>query len=1152
MPRLIFMPFLQQWDGTRLVLNLLAAPQYSPLDPLVGADPSFTDAAFTFEVRLVQGLASLPTTGSPFSAVVEATAAPPKARQICEALAAQLPIDATITPVDPRAAGTRLLKYAPPPYRDATGYADGGNPYLRVDDTYHCALKATIPAGTVLKSDPPPLGWGKVLASALRQPLMAEDVGLVRHFTLAPPDPKFFELGGWVYVTIAAGSPGAGLLALPDGLKTYAARVPPLAGARTLFTSVVFPVAASVPPADYDDAFREVIAYDDGFAKAVYGAQPIALDPLGEEDDGTRPHIDHGIRLGWDDEQVATWLNRQIDPAAAIADAPMGVLGYRVDGREAGTAAWHSLVMGRTKVSVDGLDLGSYTGEFRVEVAGNKLMSDATNTYWIPSYYTGWTGPSLIAFDHTEAQLQGITRPSIVEGVDPDLALRYGHAYEFRVRLVDHTGGGPALHEEPANPAPQPLAPLHFKRWVPPGMLRVETALPVVPDPAQAPATITVRRPRLSYPAYVMAGGSKADLVADLATAATEHRAVGLPDSDVDAVEVSVSVAFPGDSGGYRILYSTTRPFPAGPDDPLDLTLDWRDVADATTLAAPATGPLPVPTARTVRIAVNALAADRADYYGSADVRHGPPTSLAAAKYSDDESQLLAAALAHPVEGLFLQPEALVTEAVASSQKAAGAGLVAPDNALGRLAAALDLEAVGSGLRAQPGHRVLFGCSPGVAHALGPDGGSIQFGSVNDLTLVWIVAVRLELRRDWSWVGLDHLRIEQGGVEVGRLEPRLTVAHEALEGAPVDRSEVVFFDVFDPKPSAGQFPSEPQRHYTVTPVFRHNPGTVDADLSYDLHLPITTPPSQVPRLVSAGLAMSPYARDAGYRHTDPRQKVLWFEFANPPQNPADSFYARVLAYAPDPILTRVPPALPEQPEPPLPVDPEPIRTIVPGQSDDQAGASAMQLLQATDSSVHFFVPLPPGLTADSPELFGFFTYELRTGRTVGWSTAQGRFGRPLRVTGAQHPAPTLTASVLRSTQGIEISAPVADPVYQGESLLPYPPVTELWVLLYAQVHQADDADMRNLLLSHRQALTRAERWTYRFKEPRANTGIATWSQTELVELLAMLGMGPDAPLSCVLVETLPGEKPVDDPVGGGLGYERFLRTSPLTAVPAQC
>jgi hypothetical protein len=1152
MTQLIFLPYLQQWDGTQLSLNLLAAPQTSPLDPLVPSGPSFTDANFTFQIRLVQGLGALPTTGSAYTAVDEATTAPPQARAICQALASTLPIDTTITPVDPRTAGRQFLKYAPPGYRAATGYADGGNPYLRVDDSYHCALKSGVPMGTILKSDPPSLGWGKVLAAALRQPLLSRAIGLVRPFAVTP-GPHFFDGGGWVYITLAAESDGAGLLAVPGGLKSYAARVPPLPAPRGLFTSVLFPVAASVPSADYDGLFREVIDYDDGFAKAVYAAQPIVLDPLGEKDDGTRPRTDHGVRLGWDDEQVATWLNRQIDPAAATQDAPMGVLGYRVDARKPRETAWHSLVLGATEVTLGGLDLGRYDGEFRVEVAPNKLMAEATDTFWIPSYYTSWTGTSLIALDRTEAKLRGIDSPPVIGGVDPDIDLRYGGAYEFRVRLVDHTGGGPSLHENPVNP--QPFAPLKFLRWVRPQALRVGTALPVTPDPARAPDTITVHRPLMGYPEYVFAGGSAADMLADLPAAAAEGRAVGLPDPDVDAAEIEVSVAFPGAAGAggdYRVLYRATRSFPAPPTDPLVLTLDWQDVADASTISDPGSGALPVPTARLLRISVNALASRRTGYYGQEDVRHGPQTTLAASKYSHDETRLLRAALSDPVEGIFLQPDAPVTQAVALAQKMAGQGLTAPGNALGRLAAALDLEAVDTGLRAHPGHRVLFGCSPGVAHSLGPDGGSIQFASVNDLTQVWIVAVRLELNRDWSWDGLDHLSIQKEGVEVGQVQPRLTVAHEAVEGAPTDRSEIVFLDVFDPKPPPGQFPAELQLHYTAHAVFRNPPAAADADMTFDLHLPITTPPSQVPKLASAGLALSPYRRDAAYSHTDARQKVLWLEFASKPASPADSFYARVLAYAPDPALTRVTPELPQAPEPPLPIDPEPIRTIVPSQSDDQAGASAMQLLQPTDSPVHFFVPLPPGTTADSPELFGLYTYELRAGHRIGWSTAQGRFGRPLRVTGVQHPAPTLSAAVLRSKSGIEVSAPVATPVFQGSSLLPYPPVTQLWVLLYAQVHQADDADMRNLLLDNRQAYTRADRWANRFQVPRADTGTATWSQTEIEKMLELLGLSRDTPLSCLVVETLPGEQPVSHPVGSGLGYERFLRTSPLTAVPAQC
>ena len=113
-------------------------------------------------------------------------------------------------------------------------------------------------------------------------------------------------------------------------------------------------------------------------------------------------------------------------------------------------------------------------------------------------------------------------------------------------------------------------------------------------------------------------------------------------------------------------------------------------------------------------------------------------------------------------------------------------------------------------------------------------------------------------------------------------------------------------------------------------------------------------------------------------------------------------------------------------------------------------------------------------------------------------------------------------------------------------------MTQLWVLLYSQVHQADNADMRNLLLDQRQAFVLIDRWTKPFQPLRAGTGTATWSEAELDQMLGLLGLSPDAPLSCLVVETLPGEQPVTDPVGAGLGYERFLRTSPLTPIPVQC
>src|SRR5207302_1830652 len=114
-------------------------------------------------------------------------------------------------------------------------------------------------------------------------------------------------------------------------------------------------------------------------------------------------------------------------------------------------------------------------------------------------------------------------------------------------------------------------------------------------------------------------------------------------------------------------------------------------------------------------------------------------------------------------------------------------------------------------------------------------------------------------------------------------------------------------------------------------------------------------------------------------------------------------------------------------------------------------------------------PLPPGVDETAPELFGFFTYELRVGHAQGWSTAQGRYGTPLRVTGVQHPAPTLTCAVTRNSRGITASAPYSLPVLDGRAVQPQPPHSEVWVLLYAQAEQIDGTDRRNVLLGGKPA-----------------------------------------------------------------------------------
>jgi len=222
---------------------------------------------------------------------------------------------------------------------------------------------------------------------------------------------------------------------------------------------------------------------------------------------------------------------------------------------------------------------------------------------------------------------------------------------------------------------------------------------------------------------------------------------------------------------------------------------------------------------------------------------------------------------------------------------------------------------------------------------------------------------------------------------------------------------------------------------------------------------------------------------------------------------------------------------------------------VPGQSDDRAGLDAMQPLVPSSSPLHFMLPLPTGLAVDAAELFGFFVYELRIGHQKNWSTAQGRFGPPLRVAGVQYPAPTLLCLVSSQPTTVAVTAPYATPVFAGRNLLPFIPRTQLWALLYAQVTQADGASQRNVLLDRRILIREGQPGL-----PPLGRGMAltSWPHPQIQAVLAALALPANAPLSVLVVEMLPDVGNLEDPLGGDLGHVRILRTSPLTAVPGVC
>ena len=247
---------------------------------------------------------------------------------------------------------------------------------------------------------PPPatVTWGRVIGFAMRQPLLASALGLLYTATVTLPSPAFFSSGGWLYLTLDPSSDFSAQLAVnPALMQPYAARIPVLSAARSLYAAVLFPVLSTPPSGSYDDVFTEAEDYDDGFAKIVHGAQPDRAALLDTSADGLPAAADLGLRVGWDDEQVTTWFNRQID--ATQIDAPFGTAGYRVDVRAHGSTAWHSMCAVTGSLALGMTSLGTFNGELSVETMPLRPDPAQPEKWWLPSYFAQWRGISMVVQD---------------------------------------------------------------------------------------------------------------------------------------------------------------------------------------------------------------------------------------------------------------------------------------------------------------------------------------------------------------------------------------------------------------------------------------------------------------------------------------------------------------------------------------------------------------------------------------------------------------------------------------------------------------------------------------------------------------------------------------------------------------------------------
>jgi hypothetical protein len=712
-----------------------------------------------------------------------------------------------------------------------------------------------------------------------------------------------------------------------------------------------------------------------------------------------------------------------------------------------------------------------------------------------------------------------------------------------------------------------------------------------------------------------------------------EHRVgLGVADPDIDRIEITVELEslkldkLESVSGreDYVHFYTTYRSFPeVNSDDDyeavLNIPIEYTDsrvihISNEVDVVNDLDLPddidnlnqLVLPTGRTARLTIRAVCEEKDDneeYYGFInegnkllDNRFGETFQIRAYKPSENETNLLIQTPGVPqIQGIFMQPDIVNVFDGKLTTLLFGSQTNNQYSNVQQLADQLNIESNNLTLHAPKGQRVTFGCSSRIRHTLAPDHSSITFASKGDLINHWLCCISLEIDRDWMWDALktrsfivrrtkkytNDTDAESTDAVVGDIELIRTVSFESLHNPQRNSTRIIFIDAVEPKKDSSgngeepDFPDTIDVSYSIETNFKEDHAQESDELDeLTLRLPITTPPSQIPKISSAGIALSPYVRNETYSSSEPRRRHLWIEFEEPIKDPNDIYFARVLTIAPDQLLSNNNLELlgaPEEPE--LPIDPEFVRVVIEDATNDLAGLNAMQPMEkSTTSDRHFLIPLPPGLHAESDEMFGFFTYELRVGhfrnpdtQEMVWTTAQGRYGRRLRATGIQHPAPTLTCMPNRDEDKLWVTAPYAVAVNDGKNVTADPPRTQLWALLYAQVKQADNKDYRNILLDDRQIDWRVqietekevniiEKYTdneleilssiavnnFKYEvnvanvknvlklvdfttKPKDSTkfGTTVWTNNEVSQLLDIYGLPQGSPLSIVVVEILP-------------------------------
>jgi hypothetical protein len=836
------------------------------------------------------------------------------------------------------------------------------------------------------------VSWGQVLAHALRQPALARALGLVVDFEVDLAGLGMAALQpAWLHAALVCPTEHlpANETSNPstptEGVVSYAARLPPLdTRARTLFAAVLFPVSVranaplNAPLIDpliepqTHALLNEAAAYNDGFARIVHADQSADTDADVNQDaqaaSVAAPCADVGIALAWDDEQLLRWANRQLEPSrlpntsveGIAVHAPVAVAGYRVDARlhrrqdrpDSAKAGWHSLCGARADLTVDAWRT-QFNGELRVDVAPHAAIKGTAADWHLPRYFAAWRGGSLVLPDPIQQTLNG-KPPEVASSTTsattntpntthhwaalplpahPALpALRYGQRWDFRVRLVDLSGGGPQLGHTGFNTVPSSVATLRFLRQAPPKALRITTADDTPTAALRQEDSLWIRRPLLAYPDFSFAGvDATPALVEQLARHRNAPRSVlhglGVSDPDVTHVAVAVQVRAPaGDAdfdgsaeaglelrrdGPYIELFSVLIALPPrtgfAVDSPcfdddeaaLALHLIYTDCADVHTgaaalKAASTQSQLTLPTGRDVRLRCRAACVvrnGRRHHFADALIHTIDAQRVALGAVADlsrrceeiNAAGLLAAGQETRTTALWLQPSAWSPHAATASTAT---------EPLHALAQAVGLCADGMRLRARPGHRVLLAATGRLGHVVEHGGSQIRFSSTHDMTGRWTVAHVVCLQRDWTWSGLLGPGIVIVPATSTRLEPQhpigsvslpFAVSSVATQARRQQRSHTTFI-LFDTTETDDVMSINDvdnvnnealrQTHAWQARTSLHKQADIVSH-PQALSLPFARRPRQVPRVLAMGVLPRPPAQ--GRAASGPSQ-TLWIEF----------------------------------------------------------------------------------------------------------------------------------------------------------------------------------------------------------------------------------------------------------------------------------